>query len=264
MTSGRALGLMLISLVFGQLAADRGGAGLFVVVAAVVLLPLPLLPVLARDGARRAREAFDWRAFSAFADRGLLGFLVFAFVLSAALTAQLGLGTYFLRVRLEATSAQIGTFGTLTSVGLVAGSAGFSLLRRRLGFAWVLRGSVAAMSLYAFAMRSMSDTAALHVSALANGTIWGLLLTAALAMSMRRTQPRIAGTMFAAIMACFNLGGVFGESVLTGLVDDLGFSGVFLALSLAALLILPVSELVLGEEEGARTARALPRTSPSP
>ncbi|MFN2135388.1 MAG: MFS transporter, partial [Candidatus Promineifilaceae bacterium] len=63
MTGGRATGLIILSFVFGILAARFGFSVIFLVISAILLLPLIMLFQVKEPEQRSAHLKFDWSAF---------------------------------------------------------------------------------------------------------------------------------------------------------------------------------------------------------
>jgi PAT family beta-lactamase induction signal transducer AmpG len=255
MTAGRALGLITTSFFFGILVTHWGWTQIFPIISVIVLLPLAWLAVLPRLAVNRASEV-RLRDYSAPFDWSLACFLVFAFTMSAVLTPVLGLGSYFLSAELGADPDTLRNFATLTSVGLMLGSFIALLLGRWLGprpTGWVGLLGLAAMAGW-FSVFDRIDQ--VLVLGLANGVVWGVLVTLSLSLAMQRTAPATAAAMFAFIMACFNLGGTFGETLFTSLIEDIGFSGAFRMLAVLAILVVPLFEIVVRHDSRAQAQRS--------
>lgn len=243
MVSGRALGVILLSLVFGRVASLAGYEAVFAILALAPLLPMLWVLRLCEPAQARAEAPLSRRDFAFFLRRPVLSFVLYAVGYSITSFGVDGLLTYALSARFGAGEEAIARFGALRGTGSVLGAllAGWLLSRHdrvRVGIAALLMLSAAAAL-----VGNLDDGSSMLVFALPWGMVWGfqetVFVTCAMALAARESRARIGGLTFAALMACSNTGTAITEGVATGLTDDLGFTGVFRLLALWGLLVLP-------------------------
>jgi PAT family beta-lactamase induction signal transducer AmpG len=80
--------------------------------------------------------------------------------------------------------------------------------------------------------------------ALIFGFAFGFYETVYFAVSMARTDPRIAAAMFSILMAVANIGTGIGLAVTGSLVDGLGFPVTFIIIAVINLMALPLIPMV--------------------
>jgi PAT family beta-lactamase induction signal transducer AmpG len=265
MTGGRALGLILLSLVFGQIADRSSYAAIFPVIAVLLMVPLAMVWRLDTDervGPARgdlASEAaglgaddkigpqsFQWSAFARFATARNLAFS--GAVIGAWLFFQGidGLITFYMQDQLGISDTGIGNFGSLKGVGMVAGAAATAYLVPRLGPMGTTALTLALVSAGGWLLSSLSTLTPLLVVAAVWGVVVGLHWTVYATVSMRLTDVRIAATMFALFQTMANIGLAAGDGIATSLSDDRGFVSVFRLLAVGNLLALPLIALCVG------------------
>jgi Na+/melibiose symporter-like transporter len=272
-TGGRALGLILLSLVFGQIADRSSYAAIFPVIAVLLMVPLAMVWRLdtdqrvgpargdlaseaAGDPANEAAglgadekigpQSFQWSAFARFATARNLAFS--GAVIGAWLFFQGidGLITFYMQDQLGISDTGIGNFGSLKGVGMVAGAAATAYLVPRLGPMGTTALTLALVSAGGWLLSSLSTLTPLLVVAAVWGVVVGLHWTVYATVSMRLTDVRIAATMFALFQTMANIGLAAGDGIATSLSDDRGFVSVFRLLAVGNLLALPLIALCVG------------------
>lgn len=253
MTGGRALGLITLSLIFGVMAQKFGYQTVFITVSICMFLPLLWVIQVREPNERSHYQKFEWSAFASLLKPVFLIFALYAIANQATLYAIDGLVTYSMSQQLGALETQIGTYGGLKGIGIVLGALLTSVLFRRFGRPVAFTVTVL-ISLGGLVFGSL---VAIN-SFLIMGLLWGILMgsqeTIFLTLAMKRTDARIAGTMFAIMMALSNIGIALGDGIATGLTDDIGFSSVFRLIAAVNLVVIPLLWVVF----------ATPATDPSP
>jgi PAT family beta-lactamase induction signal transducer AmpG len=84
--------------------------------------------------------------------------------------------------------------------------------------------------------------------ALIFGFAFGFYETVYFAVSMARTDPRIAAAMFSILMAVANIGTGIGLAVTGSLVDGLGFPVTFIIIAVLNLLAVPLIPVVFSKK----------------
>jgi len=240
MTGGRAIGLVVVSIVFGWIADTVGYQTIFLVIAALLLLPLWYVTRVREPAARTAAHTFNRAAFRVMLQPRYLVFALFLILAWTFFQGIDGLVTYYMSNDLGSSGGTIGVYGTLKGVGMVVGAAGLSTLVSRFG-----RRTAAMTTLIAVAAGGlMFSTIKAESTILAVAVIWGIAVglqwTTYVTLSMGVTDTRIAASMFAILQTMSNIGIGAGDGAATALSDNLGFSNVFRLLGLGSVAIIPL------------------------
>ncbi len=240
MTGGRAAGLVVLSLAFGLIADTVGYQAIFLVIAALMVIPLVMVSRVREPSHRTPAHQFDRAAF-----RVLLQprYLVFALFLTLAWTAFQGIDglvTFSMANELDSSGRTIGLYGTLKGVGMVVGAYGVHTMVHRFGRRTAALVTVAAVTAGGLAFSVLDTERSILLAAVPWGVAVGLQWTTYVTMSMGVTDTRIAGSMFAILQTMSNIGIGAGEGLATALSDNWGFSGVFRTFALANLAVVPL------------------------
>ncbi len=231
MVSGRAIGFIILSLVFGFLVQSQGYRAVFVIIAFSMLIPLVWVLQVKEPAERLEGQRFEWRAFGALAKPYFLIFAGYAILYSFVSFGVDGLVTLFLRQDFSAAETVIGTYGALRGVGAAVGALAGGLLVDRIGRRTSAFGAMVAISVGAALIGFATGIPLLLALGILWGIAWGFQETIFVSLAMGLADTRIAASMFAIMMAVSNLGTAIGEGVATGLTDDIGFSPVFWGLA---------------------------------
>lgn len=251
MVGGRAVGSIVAASVVGFLAQDVSWLSVFWVLAALTLIPVPLM-FFVHEAARSVEKRFEWQAFKAFNGRtflaGGLGLLMFMIILGAN-----QLVNPFLEQQFGISLSAAGMITSLWSIGVVGGSlVGGWLMRRfqpkRALSIGVVRLSVTLLTL-AFLIAPNLGLPLAIAMVIFFGVAYGAYQTEYFAVAMRFVDPRIAASMFAILMAFTNIGQGIGMYLTGSLADGVGFQTTYLILLGINILILPVLSLVFRPEE---------------
>jgi PAT family beta-lactamase induction signal transducer AmpG len=240
MVGGRALGFIILSLVFGLLVVAWGYRVVFLIIAACMLIPIPLV-VQAREPEERAEtRQFEWRAFAALLKPPFAVFAAYAIVYSIVSFGVDGLVTYFMSESFGAPETLLGTYGALRGVGAAIGAVAGGLLIDRLGRRESTYGALVLISIAAALIGAARSVNALLALGVIWGIAWGFQETVFVALAMGVADTRIAASMFALMMALSNVGTAIGEGVATGLTDNIGFAAVFWLLAGINVIVFPI------------------------
>ncbi len=245
MTSGRAAGIIVMSLLIGWIATAFGYLWVFIIIA--ILMALPLFWVLqVKEPPRNpsGESSFEWGAFKALGKPSYLIFALYGIISWVAYQGIEGIVTFYMSDQLNAVETQIGTYGSLKGIGMVIGALGTSLLIARVGrrnTAFIIAGLV---SIGGVAFSFAGSITAVLTLAIFWGMILGLHWTLYMVLAMSRTNARIAGSMFAISMAVSNIGQAAGDGIATGLTDNIGFVNVFRVVALFNLIVFPLLAVV--------------------
>ena len=244
MTGGRASGLIILSFVFGQLAVRYGFSIIFVVTAAILLLPLLLLFQIKEPALRSEAKRFDWGAFKVMGRPTYLLFGLFLALSWFLFEGVEGLVTFYLSSELGADEVILGNYGTIKGIGMVLGALILTVIvsRWKLKVAALVTLSLVTVGGFAFS-RCTSCAVALGMG-LGWGIVVGLQWSVYGAVAMGITDQRIAASMFALFQMMANIGMAAGEGIFTSLSARLGFTRLFVLLAVVNLLLIPFFLLV--------------------
>ena len=257
MVGGRAVGSIIAASVVGFLAENVSWLAVFWVLAALTVLPVPLM-LFVHEKQREVEKRFDWGAFKAFNKTtylaGALGLLMFLIILGANQLVNPFLQSQFN----EITLSQIGMITSLWGLGVVGGSLlGSWLLRkmvtRRALVVGIILLSITLLVLAYFIAPQFSLGLAIAVI-IFFGVAYGTYQTQYFAVAMRFVDPRIAASMFSILMAFTNIGQGIGMYLSGALADIAGFRWTFVILFGINLLTLPLINLVFKRKSMVSTA----------
>ncbi|NDJ54711.1 MAG: MFS transporter [Chloroflexi bacterium] len=240
MVGGRALGFIVLSLIFGVLVQAEGYAPMFVIIGLGMLLPLLLVLQIHESPEREPDQRFEWSAFGGLGKPQFLIFGAYAVLYSVTSFGLDGLPTFYLSEAFGSTGAVLGNYGALRGVGAVVGAVGAGFLMSRVGRPATAFGALIGVSIGALLFGLTSSVQQVLGVGLVWGVAWGFQETVFVALAMSVADSRIAASMFAIMMAVSNLGSAIGEGVFTGLTDNLSFSMVFMIIAGINLIVLPV------------------------
>lgn len=124
MSGGRAVGLILLSLVFGIVADEAGYQVIFLLVAGLMLVPLWYVNRVREPASRTRAHTFDRRAFRAMLQPRYWLFALFLILTWFCFQGIEGLVTLYMDEELGSSGTAIGVYGTLKGVGMVIGAVG--------------------------------------------------------------------------------------------------------------------------------------------
>lgn len=236
MVGGRAVGFIILSLVFGTMAQSQGYRVVFLTMAVIMLIPLFWVVRVKEPKERKQENQFQWSAFRALSSPRFLLFGAFAIVYSIVSFGVDGLVTYFMSEVFAAPETVIGQYGALRGFGAALGAIGSGLLLDKMSRKRSAYIAVFFISISAVLIGISTGLNMLLVLGVIWGFAWGFQETVFVALAMDLSVARIAASMFAIMMALSNLGTAIGEGVATSLSDNLGFSTVFVTLAVLNIL----------------------------
>jgi PAT family beta-lactamase induction signal transducer AmpG len=253
MVGGRALGVVLISATIGLIAQHGSWPAAFYTLAILTLLPLPLALRIV-EPKRAAERRFDWKAFSAFGRREVIALGVLGALYSLIINAANQLVNPFMQSEYGISISTAGFFTTVWGVGVILGGLTGGRLADRAG----QKRSVLIALLMALA--SILALGLIFNAAIAwplvalFGLAFGFYETIYFAISMRATDPRIAASMFAILMAVANLGTGVGLALSGTMADALGYRWTFAIIASLNLLALPLLPAVFPRKTPVKVA----------
>lgn len=245
MTGGRAAGLIILSFVFGILAARFGYSVIFLSISVILLLPLLMLFRIRENQQQTQHMPFEWRAFKVMLRPNYLLFGLFLILAWFTFQGIDGLVTFYMSTDLGAAETAVGTYGTVKGIGMVVGAISMSLIANR----WSLKAAglttLTLVTVGGLTLSTLDNPTLIIGLGILLGIVAGLHWTVYASLAMGITDLRIAGSMFAIFQMMANIGLAAGEGVGTALSDDIGFTAVFRMLALANLFLIPLFLLVM-------------------
>ncbi len=246
MTGGRAVGVVAVSIVFGWIADAVGYQSIFLVIAALLLIPLWWVSRVQEPEQRTPAHTFDRRAFRVMLQPRYLVFGLFLILAWFFFQGIDGLVTFYMSDTLDSSAGRIGVYGTLKGVGMVIGAVGLSTLVRRYGRRLAATVTLVAVALGGLMFSMIESEGAIIAVAAIWGIAVGLQWTTYVTLSMGVTDTRIAASMFAILQTMSNIGIGGGDGVATALSDNVGFPSLFRAFGLASIALIPLLIWVTG------------------
>lgn len=241
MVGGRALGMVLVAAVLGAV-ADRSWPAVFYTLAGLSLLPIPFV-LLARETPRPVGQKFEWAAFSTFLVPSVVTLGLLGAVYSLVINSANQILNPFLETNFQISYTQAGLYTAVWGLGVVLGGITGGRLTDKIGFQRSVRAALLISLAAILALAFIFNPQMAWPLAALFGLAYGYYETVYFALSMRLTDPRIAASMFAILMAVANLGTAVGFGLSGVLVDSVGYRGTFAiiaGLNLLALPLLPV------------------------
>ncbi len=245
MVGGRAVGVIVIASLVGLLAESASWTAVFWLLAVLTLLPLPLVLTL-RDTTKAGRR-FEWAAFATLKRLDVLavgGFGLIAFLVIVG--ANQLVNPYVESIY----NISFSTAGLLTSVwgiGVVVGGLFGGRMIDRIGRRKSILIGLAVSSLslliLAFFVTPQVGLGLVFVLVALFGLAYGTYQAVYFAVAMGFTDPRIAASMFAILMAFTNIGQAIGLGVGGTMSAKIGFPVTFLILAGINILALPLLPL---------------------
>ena len=242
MVIGRALGVIAVG-GMGFLAQQSAWGTVFIALAVLTFLPLPLVLGIAKEAVRTSERRFEWKAFAAFKHGPVLALALVGALYSLFIYGANEIVNPFLQESFAITLTTAGLLTMTWGVGMVLGGLSGGWVADKIGqrqamAAGVVFGSIS-MLLFVF----IPSASWAWIIMLVFGLTFGLYDTAFFATGMYLTDPRIAASMFAVLMALANIGIGIGFGAAGWLVDLTGFRatfGILAGFNLLVLLLLPL------------------------
>lgn len=241
MVGGRALGMVLVAGVLGAV-ADRSWLAVFLTLAGLSLLPLPLAWFI-HEAPRPTGHDFAWNAFSTFLKPSIVTLGLLGAVYSLVINAASQILNPFLQDQYQINYTQAGLYTAVWGLGVVLGGISGGRLTDKIGFQRAVQGALVGSLTAILALAFIFSPLAAWPLAALFGLAYGYYETVYFALSMRLTDTRIAASMFAILMAVANLGTAIGVGLSGILVDTMGYRltfAIIAGLNLLALPLLPV------------------------
>jgi MFS family permease len=240
MTGGRAIGLILLSVVFGYIAELIGYQPIFLIVAVLLLFPL-LMMFRVKEADQKQTRQFNWGAFSMLGQPRYLMVCALILIMWTTFQSIESIITLYFADRLSATESMLGNWGSIKGIGMVGGGFIVALLGKRFGLNMMLILTTFSVSVMGVYMSVMNRLDGLLWLALLWGIVVGFEWTLSGLIAMRYTNMQVAATMFAIFMTVSNIGTAIGEGLGTAFLPSIGYAGVFVLMAGLNLLVIPLA-----------------------
>lgn len=239
MVGGRALGVIMIGII-ALLVYRTSWNAAFIVLFLLTLLPLPFLLWGEKEPERSSEHRFEWRAFASFSRKSIIMLGVLGALYSLIINGANEIVNPFLNTTFGINVATAGWLTTIWGVGVVIGGLTGGRLTDRIGHrqSVIWATGIAFITILALSF-IISPLLAWGLVPLF-GLAYGYYETVYFAVSMRASDPRIAASMFAILMAVANIGTGIGLGLSGVLVDGIGYRWTFAILAIMNLLALPL------------------------
>jgi PAT family beta-lactamase induction signal transducer AmpG len=239
MVGGRALGVVLISGVLGLVVSRTSWTTAFWGLAVLTLIPLPFV-LLVKESARPAERKFEWKAFSAFRAPNIIALGLLGALYSLIINGTNQIVNPFLDSTYSIGLAAAGLYTTVWGVGTAIGGLTGGKLTDRVGQRRSVIGAAFATLLSVLALATILNPVMAWPLVFVFGLAFGYYETVYFALSMRCTDPRIAASMYAILMAVANIGTGVGLGLSGAAVDAIGYRATFGVFALLNLLVIPL------------------------
>ena len=243
MVGGRALGVVVTASVVGLLAQNVSWQAVFWLLAAITLLPIPLV-LMMREAARPVERTFDWAAFAAFRQPPVIGLAVLGFVFFIIIAGANQLVNPFLDSQFGISLSTAGFVTTIWGMGVVLGGMTGGRLIDRIGKRKAVQFSIAIAFAGVFLLAITPDIFMAWGMVALFGVAYGTYQTVYFALAMNYTDQRIAASMFSILMAATNIAQGAGMAISGVLADGIGFRWTFVVLSCLNFFAIPLISIV--------------------
>jgi len=248
MVGGRALGVVITASIVGLLAQYVSWAAVFWLLAGFTLLPLPLVLGI-REAPRPVERTFEWRAFAAFKRGDVLALSGLGFVFFFIIAGSNQIVNPFLETTFGITLSTAGLITTVWGIGVVLGGVWGGAITNRWGKPRAINAALAISLLSGLMLAFTPNVWLVWPIVILFGLSYGTYQTLYFALAMRSSDPRIAASMFAILMAVTNIAQAAGMAASGFLTDAIAFRWTFIVLAALNLLALPLRKPALAEGE---------------
>ena len=247
MVAGRALGIVLISATVGVLSQLANWHAVFISLAVMTLIPIPMVLIL-KEPSRPPGRTFEWKAFRIFRKRqivalGLLGIL--GFIVASGANQLIN---PFLQETFGISYMMAGFYAAVWGLGVILGGVTGGRLTDRIGHRRSVKGALFASLITVFFIALISNPLLAWPLVFLFGLAYGYFETVFFATSMGKTDMRIAASMFAVLMAVANIGSGIGLAGGGFLSDLVGYQWTFILFACLNLLALPLLPVIFGSK----------------
>jgi PAT family beta-lactamase induction signal transducer AmpG len=238
MVGGRSIGVIVAASAAGWIAQNMGWSNVFYFLAILTLIPVPFIFFI-KEITRTAEMRFQWSAFKAFKNwqviaAAAVGLIVFLVIVGA----NQDINPHF-AARFGIDFSTAGLVTTVWGIGCVAGAFLGGIVMDKTGNRNALLLSLILVVPALIFIAFVPNIALMWVVAVFFGIAYGLSQAVYFALAMKYTQPSIAASMYAILMAVTNVGQGIGLGVAGGLAKNGNFQLVFIIFAALMFLILP-------------------------
>lgn len=253
MVGGRALGVVIISIILGLLVQQISWQVMFWAMAGMTLIPIPLV-LMAKEADRPAGRKFEWKAFKAFGNRSIIALGILGALYSLITNGANEVVSPFLNEEFGVSEFGIGLYVSVWGIGVILGGLLGGRLVDRVGQRRAVQLALGLALLAILALAAINNPAIAWALMALFGLAFGFYETVYFAISMNVSDPRIAASMFSILMAVANIGTGIGLAVTGLLVDNLGFQATFAVIAALNILALPLLPVIFGSRKMVKEA----------
>lgn len=243
MVAGRASGVVLIAGLLGIISSQANWTWVFLVLASMSLLPLPLV-FLMKEPAKLPEAKFNWNAFRILKRRDIIALGMLGALFTLITNGSNELVNPFLRDSFGISYMLAGFYTALWGAGVIVGGLTGGRFTDRFGDRKALTGAMLTAFGSVTILASMTGPDMAWPLVFLFGIAYGYYETAFFATSMAVTDIRIAASMFSILMAMANIGSSIGMVVSGGLADLVGYRWTFVILGVMNMLVLPLLPVI--------------------
>ncbi|MFH1446291.1 MAG: MFS transporter [Chloroflexota bacterium] len=248
MVGGRAMGVVVISAVIGILVEATSWQVTFWFLAIVSLIPLTFI-LRMREATRQVDRVFEWRAFGAFKSMPVIALGILGALYSLIINAANQIVNPYLQGLFDFGPQTLGFYTMLWGIGVVFGSLSGGKLVDKIGRKSSVLAAMVVSIISILLFVVIADPGVAIAIVVVFGIAFGYYETVYFAISMEKTDPRIAASMFSLFMAVANIGTGIGLVLSGYLVDGIGYKLTFVFIAVLNLLALPLIPLVFMRRE---------------
>jgi MFS transporter, PAT family, beta-lactamase induction signal transducer AmpG len=247
MVGGRSVGVIIAASSAGFIAEKFGWPMVFYFLAVLTLIPFALVFFI-KETVRQPGEGFNWKAFSAFNNKQVwaaagVGLVIFLVIVGANQIINPAFSD-----RMTLSLGMAGLITTVWGIGVTVGAIAGGLIMDKTGdkkALWISVLTVApSLVLIAFA----PNIPLAFVTAAIFGVTYGISQAVYFALAMKYTQPSIAASMFAILMAVTNIGQGIGLALSGILAKNAGYPITFIIFAALMFLVLPFLPVLFKKE----------------
>ncbi len=243
MTSGRAIGLVILSFLFGIIASRYGYNAIFLVISILLLFPLVMLFRTPEPDLIEAGKRFDWSAFRALLQPQnlLLSLqLLVAYYIFTGIDGLVALYASKLLGDADGALQTLGNIGTIKGVGMILGAIAASWIVLRYGKRTAGLLTLILVTIGGLLFSQFATVPSIMVISFFWGIASGLHWAVYAVIIMGSVDIRIAASMVALYQMMINIGFALGELTMINFATALGFPSLFMTLGFANLLLIPL------------------------
>ncbi len=245
MVGGRALGVVVLSGLIGILAQKVSWQAVFWLLAVLTLIPL-LFVLKFPEPPRKAEQKFTWSAFSAFKHWPIIALGLLGALYSLIINAANEIINPFLQSNFGISVLMAGFFTTVWGVGVIIGGITGGPLIDRIGQKRAAQIALAISFISVVIFSFVNSLTIAWVIVFIFGLAFGYYETVYFAISMKKSDPRIAASMFSILMAVANIGTGIGLPIAGVLTDGIGFQWTFVVIACLNFLSIPLLPAIFG------------------